>query len=49
MGAYIQDRMEYKDLVINFGLRYDYIDIDNWVPADPSRPETVWDKRNNFV
>jgi len=49
MGAYIQDRMEYKDLVINFGLRYDYIDIDNWVPADPSRPETVWDKNTGDI
>lgn len=49
IGAYIQDRMEYKDLVINFGLRYDYIDIDNWVPADETRPETVWDKNTGDI
>ncbi len=49
IGAYIQDRMEYKDLVINFGLRYDYIDIDNWVPADLTRPETVWDKNTGDI
>lgn len=49
IGAYIQDRMEYKDLVINFGLRYDFIDIDNWVPADLTRPETVWDKNTGDI
>lgn len=49
IGAYIQDRMEYKDLVINFGLRYDYIDIDNWVPIDPTRPETVWDSNTGDI
>jgi hypothetical protein len=49
IGAYIQDRMEYKDLVINFGLRYDYIDIDNWVPVDPEKPEWVWDKNTGDI
>lgn len=43
LGIYVQDRMEYKDLIINIGLRYDRIDIDNWVPVDPSTPELTWD------
>jgi outer membrane receptor protein involved in Fe transport len=32
---YIQDKMEFEDLVINAGLRYDYMDIDQRVPKDP--------------
>ena len=38
-AAYIQDKIEYKDLVINAGLRYDYIDVDNYRLQDPTRPE----------
>jgi outer membrane receptor protein involved in Fe transport len=34
-GAYIQDKIEYQDLVINAGLRWDYFDIDQKVPTDP--------------
>jgi outer membrane receptor protein involved in Fe transport len=36
-AGYIQDKMEFSDLVINFGLRFDYIDIDNKVFADPTK------------
>ena len=36
-AGYIQDKMEFSDLVINFGLRFDYIDIDNKVFTDPSK------------
>ncbi|MBI9072396.1 MAG: TonB-dependent receptor [Melioribacteraceae bacterium] len=36
---YIQDKIEYKDLVLNLGLRYDYIDIDNQQMTDATRPE----------
>jgi outer membrane receptor protein involved in Fe transport len=38
-SAYIQDRIEYEDLIINAGLRYDYIDIDNKMFVDPSKPD----------
>ncbi len=44
MGIYVQDRMEYKDLIINVVLRYDRIDIDNWIPIDPQRPDLTWDR-----
>ena len=43
LGIYAQDRMEYKDLIINIGLRYDRIDIDNWVPVEPTKPDQTWD------
>lgn len=38
-AGYIQDKIEYKDLVINVGFRYDYINTDNDVLIDPQRPE----------
>lgn len=38
-SAYIQDRIEYEDIILNLGLRYDYIDVDNLQLVDPSRPE----------
>ena len=38
-GAYVQDRIEYKNLIINAGLRWDYIDTDNIEFIDPTHPE----------
>ncbi len=45
-SAYIQDRIEYEDLIINAGLRYDYIDIDNKMFADPTKPELGVDRNS---
>lgn len=42
-GVYFQDKIEYKNLILNVGLRYDYIDVDNISLIDPSRPETAFD------
>jgi hypothetical protein len=44
LGIYAQDRIEYNDLIINVGLRYDRIDIANYIPVDPTRPEDTWDQ-----
>jgi hypothetical protein len=44
LGVYLQDRIEYNDLIINVGLRYDRIDIANYVPVDNTRPELTWDQ-----
>ena len=38
-SAYIQDKIEFEDIILNVGLRYDYIDIANWKLVDPSQPE----------
>lgn len=38
-SAFIQDKIEYEDIILNLGLRYDYIDVDNKQLLDPSRPE----------
>ena len=45
-AAYIQDKIEYKDLVVNAGLRYDYIDVDNLKMIDPAYPDYSIDKDN---
>lgn len=37
-SAFIQDRIEFEDIILNLGLRYDYIDIDNQELVDPTRP-----------
>jgi len=50
VGAYIQDRLEYNDIILNVGLRYDYFDMDNLMFKDPTKPElalgTVWTDGN---
>jgi len=33
---YLQDKMEFSDLVVNFGFRFDYIDVDSKTFIDPS-------------
>ncbi|HEX2868939.1 MAG TPA: TonB-dependent receptor [Ignavibacteriales bacterium] len=38
-SGYIQDKIEYQDLVLNLGVRYDYFDVDNKMMKDPSKPE----------
>ena len=40
-AAYIQDKMEYRGMIVNAGLRFDYFDpnFDDY-PADPTNPVT---------
>ena len=38
-AAFIQDKVEYNDLIINAGLRIDYFDADSWRFKDPAAPE----------
>jgi len=37
-SAYVQDRIEFSDLIINAGLRYDYMYLDAWRLKDPNAP-----------
>lgn len=46
---YLQDKIEYNDLIINAGLRFDYIDIDNYQLFNPERPELTFDKSTGTV
>jgi len=38
-SAYVQDRMDFGDLIANLGIRYDYINMDTWTLSDPQRPQ----------
>ncbi|MGE5498722.1 MAG: TonB-dependent receptor, partial [Syntrophothermus sp.] len=38
-AAYIQDKMEFDELIINFGLRFDYFYSDGNMLADPMDPQ----------
>ncbi|MEM1054501.1 MAG: TonB-dependent receptor [Bacteroidota bacterium] len=38
VSAYVQDKAEYDDFVVNVGLRFDYFDSDGEIPVDPEDP-----------
>jgi hypothetical protein len=42
-SVYAQDRMEFSDLTLNIGLRYDYTNTAGWSPIDPTRPDLTRD------
>ena len=48
-AAYIQDKLEYNDLVINFGARFDYINSDSKAFVDPKLPDLALNKSTNEV
>jgi outer membrane receptor for ferrienterochelin and colicin len=37
-SAYIQDKIEYGDMIVNIGLRYDWFDPNTWVPTNKHEP-----------
>jgi outer membrane receptor for ferrienterochelin and colicin len=41
-GGYVEDRIEYKNLIVNAGLRYDYINTDNYAFKDPRHPNLAY-------
>ncbi len=38
ISAYIQDKIEFNDIILNVGLRYDYFDANSVIPTDPTDP-----------
>jgi outer membrane receptor protein involved in Fe transport len=46
--AYVQDRFELEDLVLNVGVRMDYFDIKSYELIDPSLPYAGGTDPNNF-
>lgn len=48
-SAYIEDKMEYEDLVVNAGVRYDYINTNSFSLLDPTRPELTINKDNGAI
>lgn len=39
LAAYVQDKLEFEELIINIGLRFDYFQADGRVLADPKDPQ----------
>jgi hypothetical protein len=46
-SAYVQNKLEYKDLVLNVGVRYERIDLQALKPTDPLDP--VMDTKNDWI
>ncbi|MDP2365713.1 MAG: hypothetical protein Q8M94_18340, partial [Ignavibacteria bacterium] len=46
-SAYLVDRIEVNDLIINAGLRYDYIDMNSWAWANPQLP--IIDRQTHLI
>ena len=42
-NAYVQDKVEYQDLVVNAGLRWDYFDVDSFRFVNPAAPVRLSD------
>jgi hypothetical protein len=38
-SGYLQDKFETEDIIINAGLRFDYINMDSWSFVDPTNPQ----------
>ncbi len=38
ISAYIQDKMEFSDMIVNVGVRADFFRSDGWILSDPSDP-----------
>jgi len=49
-SAYIQDKIEYRDLIVNAGLRIDYFDIDSWdIKLDENGNSLINRDENNYT
>lgn len=48
-SAYVQDKIDFEDIILNLGLRYDYIDVDNFEFVDPAMPDLTFDFNSGAV
>jgi hypothetical protein len=48
-SAYVQDKIEYSDLVMNIGFRYDYINTDSKKFIDPTFPDLSINKQTGVL
>ncbi len=48
-SAYVQDKIDLEDIILNLGLRFDYIDIDNLVFVNPELPDVTVDYNSGFI
>ena len=49
LSAYLQDKMEFRDVNFNIGLRFDYFDPEYVVPADPTDPNIYDPFKNEHI
>lgn len=49
IGTYIQDRIDFNDIIINAGLRFDYFDVDNMQLKDPALPDAGIDPTSGEI
>ncbi len=45
VAAYFQDKMEFDDLVVNLGIRYDYFNANTLYPSDLRNPDNLQDSK----
>ncbi len=45
LSAFIQDKIEYGDMIVNVGLRFDYFDPNSWIPVNKHEPY-IFNPRN---
>jgi len=48
-SAYLQDKMEFDEMVINFGVRYDYFDPNTVYPSDRRNPANQLDLPDSLM
>lgn len=48
LSAYIQDKIEYNDVIINIGIRFDYFNSNGKVLVDPTDPNIYVPLRDNL-
>jgi outer membrane receptor protein involved in Fe transport len=49
ISAYVQDKLELKEMIINVGLRVDYFDPDATIPSDPRDPDIIRPLKNEHI
>ncbi|MBN2001566.1 TonB-dependent receptor, partial [candidate division KSB1 bacterium] len=45
-SAYVQDKLELSDFIVNLGLRFDYFDANATIPSDPNDPNIYFPFKN---
>ena len=49
LSAYAQDKLEFSDIILNIGLRFDYFDANSYVPVDPTDPNIYDPFKNSHI
>ncbi|MBN1482412.1 TonB-dependent receptor [candidate division KSB1 bacterium] len=49
LSAYIQDKIELREMIVNVGLRLDYFDANTTIPTDPRDPDIYNPFRNENI